>query len=111
MPLPSEDVDRVHRWIEDQNEALPAEEVRLEVEVAPRSLTILERRRPWREDIGPEWTTNPVARLRWTGTRGEWDLLWHATDGFHVTEITAPKGMIGRLLVEMGRDEYARFWG
>jgi hypothetical protein len=39
-------------------------QVRVECEIGARHLTIVERRPPWRDGIGPDWTSLPVARLR-----------------------------------------------
>jgi hypothetical protein len=47
----------------------------VECDVAARHLTILERRAPWREDFGPEWTTFPIARLRYTAADKTWTLF------------------------------------
>ena len=47
-----------------------------ECEAAPRHLTIVERRAPWREDFGPEWTAFPIARLRYTAADKSWTLYW-----------------------------------
>lgn len=109
MPLPEEDVARVQRWVTRRNAGLPADKMRIEVEVAPRSLTLIECRAPWRPDFGPDWSRHPVARLRWTGTTGTWDLLWSTTRGFRETGMSVPQGLVGRLLVETGRNDY--FWG
>ena len=51
-------------------------EIRVECEVAPRHLTICECRPPWREDVGPDWTRFPIARLHYTRTTGLWTLYW-----------------------------------
>ncbi|MFL6110051.1 MAG: hypothetical protein ACJ786_01660 [Catenulispora sp.] len=54
-------------------------QVRVECQVALRHLTIVERREPWREDLGPEWTSFPIARLRYTATAdGEIEADRHA---------------------------------
>jgi hypothetical protein len=37
---------------------------------------IVERRAPWREDFGPEWTSFPIARLRYTAANKSWTLYW-----------------------------------
>lgn len=48
------------------------DKLRVEAVVDRGAVTIVERRPPWREDFGPEWTEQGIARLRWTGTHGEW---------------------------------------
>lgn len=53
------------------------DEVRVEVDVAERHLTIVECRPPWRADIGVGWTRFPIARLRYVKTTtGVWSLYW-----------------------------------
>lgn len=47
-----------------------------ECEVAPSHLTIVELRAPWCEDFGPEWTSLPIARLRYTASEKTWTLFW-----------------------------------
>ena len=66
MALPELDVARVQRWCAARVPEHARHQVRIECEVAPRHLTIVERRAPWREDFGPEWTAFPIARLRYT---------------------------------------------
>ncbi len=37
----------------------------MEFEIRGNSVTIIERRPPWREDFGPEWSRLTVAQLRY----------------------------------------------
>ena len=64
MPLPELDVARVQRWCAARIPEYARDQVRVECELAPRHLTIIERRAPGREDLGPAWTSFPIARLR-----------------------------------------------
>lgn len=58
MALPETDLARVRRWVTEQNERSGEhiDEMRVEIDVDGRAITILECRPPWREDVGPEWT-------------------------------------------------------
>src|SRR6266508_3504396 len=76
MPLPELDVARVQRWCAARVPEHARHQVRVECELAPRHLTIVERRAPWREDYGPEWTSFPIARLRYTAADKSWTLYW-----------------------------------
>ncbi|HXH56118.1 DUF3024 domain-containing protein [Iamia sp.] len=78
MALPETDVARVRRWVAAQNERIGEHihEMRVEMDVDPRALTILDCRPPWREDFGPGWTRQEIARLRYTGSSGVWTLHW-----------------------------------
>jgi hypothetical protein len=61
-------VARVRRWCAARLPEHTRRQVRIECDTAPRHLTIVERRAPWHTDLGPEWTTFPIVRLRYTAT-------------------------------------------
>jgi hypothetical protein len=87
-------------------------QVRVECEVADRHLTIVERRAPWREDFGPEWTRFPIARLRYTKTRNTWSLYWRDRNlRFHTYDPLPATGDIEQLLAEIDRNPSGIFWG
>ena len=50
---------RVQRWCRGRVPERVRDEVRVEVDVAERHLTIVECRPPWRADMGAEWTPIP----------------------------------------------------
>jgi hypothetical protein len=56
MALPELDVARVQRWCAARVPEHARHQVRIECQPAPRHFTVVERRAPWREDFGPEWT-------------------------------------------------------
>jgi hypothetical protein len=88
------------------------DEVRVEVDVAARHLTVVECRPPWRADMGVEWTRVPIARLRYVKTTGVWSLYWRDRNlRFHAYDLVAPTGSIEELLAELDRDPTAIFWG
>ena len=75
------------------------DEVRVEVDVAARHLTIVECRPPWRADVGAEWTRFPIARLRYVKTSGVWSLFWRDRNlRFHAYDLAAPTASIEELL-------------
>ena len=76
MALPELDVARVQRWCAARVPEHARHPVRVECQVAPRHLTIVERRAPWREDYGPEWASFPIARLGYTVVGKSWTLYW-----------------------------------
>lgn len=87
-------------------------QVRVECEVAPRHLTIVERRAPWSDDAGPDWTTSPIVRLRYTTTTRAWSLYWRDRNlRFHEYDRFAPTSDIDAVLAEITRDPAAIFWG
>lgn len=82
------------------------------MDVTDRTVTILECRPPWRPDFGPEWTRFPVARLRYTMTRGEWSLYWRDRNlKFHEYDLAPPTPLVDELIAEIERDPTSIFWG
>jgi len=115
MTIPETDVARVRRWIDARNARLPERAVgliRFEMDVDPRAITILECRPPWREGIGRKWTRFPIARLRYTKFRREWEIYWRDRNlEFHVYDLVEPTPNIEALLAEIDADPTATFWG
>jgi hypothetical protein len=52
------------------------EDVRVEAELDGNAVTIVERRSPWRPGLGPEWTSSPIARLRFVVRDESWTPQW-----------------------------------
>jgi Protein of unknown function (DUF3024) len=110
--LPETDIARVRRWCRDRVPEHVRDEVRVEADVAGRHLTIVECRRPWRAEMGTEWTRFPVARLRYTKITGMWSLYWRDRNmRFHAYDLVSPTTSIQELLAEVDRDPTAIFWG
>jgi len=112
MAVPELDVARVRWWCAARVPEHARHQVRVECQLGPRHLTIVERRAPWREDVGPEWTSLPVARLRYTATDNSWTLYWRDRNlRFHSYDPLAPSPRVEDLLNEIDRDPTAIFWG
>ena len=112
MALPELDVARVQRWCAARVPEHARHQVRVECQVAPRHLTIVERRAPWREGFGPEWTSFPIARLRYTAANKSWTLYWRDRNlRFHTYELLAASHRVEDLLTEIDRDPTCIFWG
>lgn len=113
--LPELDVARVRRWCKARVPEHVLRQMRVECEVAPRHLTIVERRAPHTDQFGPEWTSFPIARLRYTKTRGTWSLYWRDRNSrFHAYDerfAFAPSRDVEALLAEVDRDPTSIFWG
>lgn len=102
MTLPDLDVARVQRWCAARVPEHARHQVRVECDIAARHLTILERRAPWREDYGPEWTSFPIARMRYTATAKTWSLYWRDRNlKFHRYDLLDPTPRIAELLAEL----------
>ena len=110
--LPELDVQRVRRWCAARVPEHLHDELRVEVDVAPQHLTIVETRPPWREDVGPEWARSPIARLRYTKSTGLWQIYYPDLDlKFHRYDGAEPSPRVADLLEEIERDTTAIFWG
>ena len=51
-------------------------QIRYELDVADRHLTVLECRPPWRAEYGPDWTRFPIVRFHYAKARREWSTYW-----------------------------------
>lgn len=74
--IPDHDLARVQQWADARVPEHVRDRIRIELDVSDRAITILECRPPWHPDTGPQWTGFPVARLRYTKSRGQWSLYW-----------------------------------
>jgi len=112
VTLPDLDVARVRRWCAARVPERARHQVRLECETAPRRLTIVERRAPWRHNDGSEWTTVPIARLGYTVADQTWTLFSRDRNlRFHTYLLQQPSPDIDGLLAEIDRDPTHIFWG
>lgn len=112
MALPDLDVARVQRWCADRVPEHARHQVRVECDAAPKHLTIIERRAPWREDYGPHWSSFPIARLRYTAATKMWTLYWRDRNlRFHRYDSIEASPHVDDLLAEIDRDPTGIFWG
>ncbi len=88
------------------------EEVRLECSRRGNSLTISERRPPWRADFGPEWSELKVAQLRHDPSLGTWS-LYHRdrNERWILYDDIDPGSDVAALLRELDDDPTGIFWG
>ncbi|HEX2705241.1 MAG TPA: DUF3024 domain-containing protein [Candidatus Lustribacter sp.] len=81
-------------------------------DIAPRHLTVVECRAPWREDYGPQWTRSPIARLRYAKASREWSLYWRdRNERFRTYDLAPPTANVDELLAVLDRDPTRVFWG
>lgn len=112
MALPELDATRVRRWCAARVPERGRHQVRVECQVAPRHLTIIERRVPWREDFGPERTSFLIARLRYSAAEKSWTLYWRDRNlRFHLYDLLPPPHQVEDLLTEVNRDPTCIFSG
>ena len=110
--LPETDLHSVLEWAGQRVPLNLLNQVRIEVDTTPSSITILECRPPWDATRRSDWTRLPVARLRYAQARKLWTLYWRdRNQKFHLYEPVEPTQSIETLLDEIGRDPTGIFWG
>ena len=110
--IPEDALDRIRRWADRRVPEHVRDQVRLAVDVADRTVTILECRPPRQPEYGPDWTRFPIARLRYTKSRNRWSLYWRDRNlNFHEYDRAEPSPDVQDLLDEIDRDPTNIFWG
>ena len=110
--LPDLDLARIRRYCEGRVPTRLRDQIRIELDVRGRSVTILECRPPWTPEIGPDWTRFPIARLRHVAGHGVWMLYWRDRDlHWHLYDRIGPSPHVDPLLAEIEADPTSIFWG
>ena len=105
------DLARIHRWCAARVPEAARSQVRLECEVGERDVTIVERRAPWQGAAGADWSSLPVARLRYATTAKAWTLYRRdRNSAFHPYDLLPSSPHVDALLVEIDRDPSGVFW-
>ena len=87
-----------------------AHELRTAYEVVGHAVTIFEVRPAW--DDPSEWMHNPVARLRFARTTGEWTLYWMRADlKWHVYDPEPMPTDLASLVAIVDQDKHCAFFG
>lgn len=98
MALPADAVTQVEHYCE------------IEHIVRGNAITIVERRPPWREDFGAEWSSTKVAQLRYEGA--SWTLYCPDSGGrWWRYDEAAPARDVAPLLAAIDEDVTGIFWG
>jgi Protein of unknown function (DUF3024) len=109
--IPDLDLRKIHEYAA---RVVPPEfhhQIRIEVDVRGNTVTILECRPPWREDFGPEWTRQGVARMKFVTATEKWTLYWSDRNShWHIFDLISP-GTITKILREIEDDQTNIFWG
>ncbi len=112
MSLPALDIAAIRSYCEQRVPPHAIHQVRVEAIVDRGAATIIERRAPCRPDYGPEWTTAPVARLRYTISRRHWTLYRRDRNfRWHRYAYLEPSADVTVLLDEIDSDPTGIFWG
>ena len=110
--LPDIAVAAVRRYCDAKVPAREHDELRVEYDTRGRTITIYECRPPWHPDLGPDWTRQPVAQLRYQPTDHQWRL--YCADGnrrWHSYGMAEPTTRLDELIKEIDEDPTGIFWG
>lgn len=107
--LPELDVEKVRRWCKARVPARVADQVRLDVTVRGRRISIHECRPPFM-GVG-DWSATAVAQLRYEGD-GLWTLYFGDRNGKWVEYYDLEPGQrIDVMIAELEDDPTCVFWG
>ena len=88
------------------------DEIRIEHSIRGNTITIHERRPPWRDDIGPEWTSMRICSMEWHPATRLWSLYARDRNDRRLNYPNVnPVPSIKPLLVELDRDPTGILWG
>ncbi len=73
---PDLDLERIRRWCASRIPPPYAHEWKVAAEAKGKSVTIFDTRAPMDADDGPEWSSQPIAQLRFNGSKLSWSLFW-----------------------------------
>jgi hypothetical protein len=109
--IPDLDLRKIHKYAARIVPPDSQDQIRTEVDVRGKTVTIVECRPPWREDFGPEWTRQGVARMKFNTANNEWMLYWSDSNSrWHIFDLMS-HGSIDEVLEEIERDQTNIFWG
>jgi len=87
------------------------DKVNLSYKIRGNSVTVFENRAPWHPDM-KEWTSMPIAQMRFDEKTGEWTLFCaDRNDKWHEYYDMEPTKDIDKILAEINEDPTGIFWG
>lgn len=108
--LPDLDVEKIRRFCRARVPAAVADKVRVDATTRGKTVSIHERRPPWDGSPG-EWTSTPIAQLRYEG-EGLWTLYFSDRNGKWVRfPEREPFQPVDVLVNELEEDSTCLFWG
>jgi hypothetical protein len=112
LVLSATDLARIQKLCDARVPPRAREHARVELEQERQAVNIVERRPPWREDYGPEWSRLPIARLRYVASKRLWTLYYHRHTGrWERYPLLGPSPRLADLLRELAQDPICLFWG
>lgn len=108
--VPDLDLLKIRKYCEETTPPAFRSEMRVDVGVRGKSVTIFESRPPW-DGQGTEWSRNPICQLRFDPATARWILFWADRNShWHLYELINP-GTVEELLDEIDQDPTCIFWG
>jgi len=87
------------------------DKLNISYKIKGNTISIFENRAPWRKEI-TEWTSMPVAQMKYDEKTGEWTLFCaDRNDKWHKYLNLKPTKDIDAVLAEIDRDPTGIFWG
>ena len=106
---PELDLERIRRWCGSRIPPPYAHEWRVAAEAKGKSVTIFDTRAPMDADDGPEWSSQPIAQLRFNGSKLSWNLFWPDRYGRWHRYPHIQAGAVEEMLSEIGTDPRGYF--
>ncbi len=89
-----------------------ADKIRIEYGLRGNTITLYECRPPWREDLGPQWTSSRICSMQWSPQTRLWTLYARDRNDRRLDyEFVTPSQSVAPLLREVDDDPTAIFWG
>jgi hypothetical protein len=109
--IPDLDLEKIRRYASGRVPPEFQDQIRMEVDVRGKTVTIVECRPPWPGNPRPEWIREGIARMKYGVESKKWTLYWvDSNDRWHNFHLIAP-GSIDELLEEIEQDRTNIFWG
>lgn len=113
MTIPELDRKRIEAWCRARTPDEHRDTMRVEAMFRGNSVNVADRRAPWPDSVGPEWSTLRIAKLTLDPVTQTWklysldrhDRLMPYSDEFGLS------GRLVDLLDEIDRDPISIFWG
>src|SRR5664280_1763365 len=111
--VPDTEVYRVLKWAGGRVPLESMDKVRIEVDTAPTSMTIVECRPPGdAHRAASDWMRSPIARLRYTQARRTWALYRRdRNQKFHLYELICSGRACPEVAARIGPGPTGDFWG
>ena len=109
--VPDLDLLKIRKYCEEKTPQQFRNEMRVEVGVRGKSVTIFECRPPW-DNQGTEWSRQPIGQLRYDPEAARWTLFWADRNSrWHLYEDLDADQPVQVLLDEINDDPTGIFWG